>query len=1173
MRTRTVNDVDPAKWREHLYGLTPERWASLRGKSFWVTGAGSGYGRCIACGLAAAGAQVFLTGRRTEKLKESIQEISSLGIPTENCHIVKADITNSNNILTACDQVKSLCYALHGLVNNAALPTSPGTPNPLQVGSLEYWNKMIATNVTAPWLITRTIFPHMLASGQVRVLFISSEAGWASTPGLGDYNISKAALNSLSHSLAQEYANTFPEKDIQINTLIPGEARTEMNRASTQSPYAVVSMTLILLSHPKGGPNGRFFHRDGRHFQFGYTTPYEGPLIWYQTTASIQQQVAEELISAKHYYESGNLKDALDISRQILATNPNNSDALHLFGTIAFHVGKYDTAISYIKKAIKNDPAVSQFHNDMGVVLNAQGKLNDAIGYFQEALRLKPNSVESHLNLGTMFMLRRDFNVAVEHFQEAILLEPNNPEVHIKFGMLFMKQKKIEAAINYFHKATLLNPNSAEAFFNLGFLLHSQGKFDAAIQQYQKALQLNSDYWEKARINISNASNRFSPIERRFMVNLCLLYDNNEDDQQCLDVLGKILIDKGPNLAFYGTGRLCRYMFEQVPALKFSVKFIIEDDSSLQGTQIEGIPVGSLGDLPESVQTVFLCSTRYLEIVDMERRLMRLQRNIESCSLSVIEEVNPSVIPARAWKEVGTIYPIEIPEIEFLPGQDLILLDLPARMQAQMPNGLAYVHDILKTTGIRFQTMDLDIIFYHRYHAHRVLDGLEQIVAPSGYIMKTDPWDVGCFTEEWEKPEVIEFFRPEINRIIRGLIEARPKIIGISLHGTNILIARDVIKGVRKEYPEVIILVGGYDCTYHYVAPHKFPEFDFMCIHEADLTLGPLIKSLVAGEKPKDLPGVLSKHDSPSRKWEPAPLLTDLDSIPFPRYDWTGSLELYRNYNGYWLTPILTTRGCYWSRCTFCAERFAWRKRSPERVVDELEWLMEQRAYLFHFNDSDLNGDPKTVLAICDEIIRRNLKPQLVGQLRIDKQNTPEFFQRLRAAGFSHLRFGVDGWTNHVLRLQKKGYTMKMVGENLRNCFEAGIIVTVNVVIGVPGETDEDIQEMIDNMIQLKPYIHIVENIHSLMLAAGSQYYLEPEKYNIHFRGDKEDIYAQNPHMVPPHLWYSEEPYIDNKVRGERLRSFCAALYESGMNIGPFARTMVKKLSGEIEDAIITIGV
>ncbi|MBA7712665.1 hypothetical protein ES703_121648 [subsurface metagenome] len=214
-----------------------------------------------------------------EKLQETIQEAASLKIATENCYVIEADIADPEQVLRACDRVRILCPTLDGLVNNAAIPSEPEISKPLQDSSLEYWNQMMNVNVTAPWLITRSIFPHMRTSGHVRVLFITSEAGWASTPGFGMYNVSKAALNSLTHSMAEEYAHNFPGEDIQMNALVPGEARTEMNQTSTQSPYAIVSMALILLSHPKGGPNGRFFHRDGQHLGFGYTEPYGKSLI------------------------------------------------------------------------------------------------------------------------------------------------------------------------------------------------------------------------------------------------------------------------------------------------------------------------------------------------------------------------------------------------------------------------------------------------------------------------------------------------------------------------------------------------------------------------------------------------------------------------------------------------------------------------------------------------------------------------------------------------------------------------------------------------------------------------------------------------------------------------------------------------------------------------------
>ena len=63
-----VQNVDPAGWKTHRFGLNPQRWGRLKDKSFWITGAGTGYGRCMAVALASAEAQVFLTGRRRWKL-------------------------------------------------------------------------------------------------------------------------------------------------------------------------------------------------------------------------------------------------------------------------------------------------------------------------------------------------------------------------------------------------------------------------------------------------------------------------------------------------------------------------------------------------------------------------------------------------------------------------------------------------------------------------------------------------------------------------------------------------------------------------------------------------------------------------------------------------------------------------------------------------------------------------------------------------------------------------------------------------------------------------------------------------------------------------------------------------------------------------------------------------
>ena len=263
---------------EHRFGLSENRWSCLAGKTFWITGAGTGYGRCIAIALAAAGATVFLSGRRAEKLQETIDEIKDLHIETSDVNAICVDVTDSNAVAQVLEKITRISGDLYGLIHCAGLPQPPAGSWPLADMTKEQWDAIIATNVSAPWLVTRTALPLMTAGGAARVLFLSSNAGWHFTPGVGAYNVSKAALNSLAGSFAAECAEQFPDCDIQINVLDPGEARTEMNQGSDDSPYQVVPMALLLLSHAPGGPNGYFFNRYGGHLAFCSTTYYNNAL-------------------------------------------------------------------------------------------------------------------------------------------------------------------------------------------------------------------------------------------------------------------------------------------------------------------------------------------------------------------------------------------------------------------------------------------------------------------------------------------------------------------------------------------------------------------------------------------------------------------------------------------------------------------------------------------------------------------------------------------------------------------------------------------------------------------------------------------------------------------------------------------------------------------------------
>jgi len=212
-------------------------------------------------------------------LRETVDEGAALGIDVRRCIAVPVDIRSEDDLARAVRNIQLVTSSLYGLVNSAALPQPPGTAYPLMDQSVGAWTDLLTTNVTGSWLTCKAAMPLLQNGDGFRLLFLSSFAGWASTPGFGPYNVSKSALNTLGASLAAECVLRYPSKDVQINVLVPGEARTEMNQGSTESPYAVVSMVLVLLSHPPGGPNGFFFNRDGQHLAFAYTQEYPQPLL------------------------------------------------------------------------------------------------------------------------------------------------------------------------------------------------------------------------------------------------------------------------------------------------------------------------------------------------------------------------------------------------------------------------------------------------------------------------------------------------------------------------------------------------------------------------------------------------------------------------------------------------------------------------------------------------------------------------------------------------------------------------------------------------------------------------------------------------------------------------------------------------------------------------------
>jgi protein O-GlcNAc transferase len=200
--------------------------------------------------------------------------------------------------------------------------------------------------------------------------------------------------------------------------------------------------------------------------------------------------------TALRFHQAGQLAEAEQHYRRILALDPNQIDCLHNLGLIAHHFGQHESAITLMGKAIALNDRVPDFHNNIGVAQCALGRQDQAVIHFRKALGLNPSFAEAHNNLGNALKDRGQLDEAVKHFQRALALKPGFAQAHNSLGNALKDQGKLDAAVAHCQQALGLMPNYAEARNNLGNALQDQGKLDEAAAQYERALALRPNFAE-----------------------------------------------------------------------------------------------------------------------------------------------------------------------------------------------------------------------------------------------------------------------------------------------------------------------------------------------------------------------------------------------------------------------------------------------------------------------------------------------------------------------------------------------------------------------------------------------------------------------------------------------------------------------------------------------------
>ncbi len=204
--------------------------------------------------------------------------------------------------------------------------------------------------------------------------------------------------------------------------------------------------------------------------------------------------IPQAILVATEHRQAGRFAEAEKIGRDVLAVEPENAEAWHLLGVIAHQLGESGIAVDLMEKALRIQPSVPAFLNDLAEAYSALNRFDDAERCFRRALALKPDFAIAHNGLGNALADLGRLDEAERSYLDALALDPGCALAHYNLGIALQALGRLEEAERSYRQASKLKPDYCEAHNNLGNLLKDSGRFDEAERSYRAALALRPGF-------------------------------------------------------------------------------------------------------------------------------------------------------------------------------------------------------------------------------------------------------------------------------------------------------------------------------------------------------------------------------------------------------------------------------------------------------------------------------------------------------------------------------------------------------------------------------------------------------------------------------------------------------------------------------------------------------
>jgi ribosomal peptide maturation radical SAM protein 1 len=302
-------------------------------------------------------------------------------------------------------------------------------------------------------------------------------------------------------------------------------------------------------------------------------------------------------------------------------------------------------------------------------------------------------------------------------------------------------------------------------------------------------------------------------------------------------------------------------------------------------------------------------------------------------------------------------------------------------------------------------------------------------------------------------------------------------IVGFSSVFVQNAAALALARLLKERHPHLITVFGGanFDGEMGLEYVRALPWIDYAVIGEADETFPALLERLADGEAITAMPGVAHAKNGKVDYGGSSPLLRNLDSLPMPNYDdyFATAVRLRmpnaRVANGIQI-PFESARGCWWGEkhhCTFCglnAMGMSYRSKSPTRILDEIEALTH-RYKTRYLGAVDNILDHRHIEGVFGVLAARRKDYRFFYEVKSNLRR--DQIRLLAAGGIRRIQPGIESLNTHILNLMRKGVTGIKNVRLLKWSTYYGIGISWNLLLGFPGETQEDYEQQLALIKQL----------------------------------------------------------------------------------------------------------